>query len=114
MEARDWAGVAACLVENLAIDWPHSGERICGRASYIEIMRNYPDGWSATLGRVVGNDEDMASEVRVEHDGEVYHAPSFNRVRDSVIVSGTEYWVRGGSFDPPAWRAEWVEKDAKE
>jgi ketosteroid isomerase-like protein len=114
MEARDWPGVAACLAEDLAIDWPHSGERIRGRDSYVEIMRNYPEGWSARVDRVIDSGDEVAAEIRVEHDGGVFHAPSFYQVRDGVIVGGTEYWIRAGWFDPPEWRAQWVERPAKE
>ncbi|HSK16863.1 MAG TPA: nuclear transport factor 2 family protein, partial [Gaiellaceae bacterium] len=69
MEARDWDAVAALLHEDVIVDWPATGERMRGRDDYLAVQRNFPEGWRIEVLRVVDGGEEVASEVRVEHEG---------------------------------------------
>ncbi|MER7758657.1 nuclear transport factor 2 family protein [Streptomyces sp. NPDC097619] len=105
IQARDWAGVAELLAEDAVVDWPVTGERITGRENYVAVNREYPEGWSIRVLRIVAEGDRVASEVEVPHEGiGVFRAASFWTVREGRIVRGTEYWTGVGSESRPAWR----------
>jgi ketosteroid isomerase-like protein len=60
--------------------------------------------------RIVDAGDQVASEVRVDHEGERFYAASFFEVADGRIVSAVEYWSNGEADEPPAWRAPWTER----
>ena len=110
-QARDWDAAAELLAQDVVVDWPQTRERIRGRDRVIAVNRNYPEGWTIRVLRVVQDGEVAVSEVAVDHvDHGTFHAASFFEVTDGRIMCGTEYWVDPPSGDPPAWRAEWVER----
>jgi ketosteroid isomerase-like protein len=93
------------------VEWPVSGERIVGREDYLAINREYPEGWTIRLLRVLAEGEVVVSEVEVPHDGMgVHRAVSFWTVRDGRIVDGREYWTALGSDPSPEWRARYVQR----
>jgi ketosteroid isomerase-like protein len=110
-EARDWDAAAELLAEHVVVEWPQTRERMRGRANVIAVNRNYPEGWTIRVLRVLQDGDVAVSEVAVDHvDHGTFHAASFFEVRDGQIVRGIEYWVDPPTGDPPAWRAEWVER----
>ncbi|MGA5495262.1 nuclear transport factor 2 family protein [Streptomyces cinereoruber] len=110
MQARDWDGLAALLTEDAVVEWPVSGERITGRDDYVAVNREYPEGWSVRVLRIVAGDGEAVSEVEVPHEGVgTFRAVSFWTVRDGRIVRGTEYWTSPGADPRPAWRAAYTE-----
>ncbi len=110
-QARDWDAAAELLAEDVVVDWPQTRERIHGRDRVITVNRNYPEGWTIRVLRIVQDGDVAVSEVAVDHvDLGTFHAASFFEVVDGRIARGTEYWVDPPSGDPPAWRAAWVER----
>ncbi len=109
IEARDWPGVGALLREDVVIDWPHSGERIRGRESYVAMQRDYPGIWHVAVPSVCAGAEKVAAEVRVDNEGEVCFATGFYDVREGLVVRGTEYWTTARSQAPVPWRAHLTE-----
>ncbi|MEU6877842.1 nuclear transport factor 2 family protein [Streptomyces sp. NPDC046712] len=111
MQARDWAGLAALLADDLVVEWPVSGERIVGRENYVRVNAEYPEGWSIRVLRVVAQGEDVVSEVEVPHDTMgVHRVASFWTVRNGTITGGREYWTEVGSDPSPEWRAAYVQR----
>jgi ketosteroid isomerase-like protein len=111
IEARDWGGVGELVAEDCVIDWPETSERIRGRHNFVELNRNYPEGWSIDLLSVVAEGGSAVSEVRVPHpEIGLHYVASFFDVEDGRIVAGREYWVRVTDEEPPAWRAQWTER----
>ena len=110
-QARDWDAAADLLAEDAVFDWPQTRERLRGRDNVIAVNRNYPEGWTIRVLRVLEHGDTAVSEVAVDHvDHGTFHAASFYEVRDGRIVRATEYWVDPPTEDPPAWRAQWVER----
>ncbi|MER7777112.1 nuclear transport factor 2 family protein [Streptomyces sp. NPDC096191] len=111
MQARDWVGLGALLADDLVVEWPVSAERIVGRADFVAVNAEYPEGWSIHVMRVVadGDGETVVSEVEVPHDTMgVHRVVSLWTVRDGRITGGREYWTELGSDPSPQWRAEFV------
>ncbi|MFC7963314.1 nuclear transport factor 2 family protein [Streptomyces cinereoruber] len=110
MQARDRDGLAALLAEDAVVEWPVSGERITGRDDYVAVNREYPEGWSVRVLRIVAGDGEAVSGVEVPHEGVgTFRAVSFWTVRDGRIVRGTEYWTSPGADPRPAWRAAYTD-----
>ncbi|MEU6298549.1 nuclear transport factor 2 family protein [Streptomyces erythrochromogenes] len=110
IQARDWDGVAALVAEDAVVEWPVSGERIVGGKNYVAVNREYPEGWSIRVLRIVAAGDEVVSEVEVPHEGVgVFRAASFWTVRDGRIVRGTEYWTTNGADPRPQWRVPFVE-----
>ncbi len=111
IQARDWTGVADLVAENAVIEWPVSSERIRGRANYVAVNREYPEGWSIHVLRIVAEGDQVVSEVEVPHaDLGTFRVASFWTVTDGRIVRGTEYWTDLGADSGPDWRAPFVER----
>lgn len=108
---RDWAGVGVLFADGAVIEWPVSGERIVGRANFVAVNSEYPEGWSIRVLRLVAQGEEVVSEVEVPHAGlGVFRAASFWTVRDGEITHAREYWTSVGADPSPLWRARYVER----
>ena len=109
-QARDWDGFGELVGKDAVIEWPVSSERIVGRANYVAVNREYPEGWEIAILRVVGSGEQVASEVEVRHSSMgTFRAASFWTVADGQITAATEYWTSLGSEEGRADRAAYVE-----
>ena len=111
-------------------EWPQSGERVRGIANSRAIMDNWPGGlpealkirlvgsedrWVLTPGltiqRVVGNGDFWWFDGTASYpDGSSWFAAGLLQLRDARILKET--WYFGPPLDPPAWRAQWVERMA--
>ncbi|MEU5824479.1 MULTISPECIES: nuclear transport factor 2 family protein [Streptomyces] len=110
IQDRDWAGVAELIAEDAVVEWPVSLERIVGRDDFVAVNREYPEGWSIRVLKVVAQGDEVVSEVEVPHDGlGLFRAASFWTVRDGQVVRGTEYWTSVGADPRPEWRTGFVE-----
>jgi ketosteroid isomerase-like protein len=110
IQARDWPGAAELVADGAVIDWPVSSERIVGQANFIALNREYPEGWSIRVLRIVADGDQVVSEVEVPHQNHgVFRVASFWTVADGQIIRGTEYWTSLGADASPAWRAQYVE-----
>src|SRR5258708_31325505 len=106
IQDRDWIGVGELDDEHAVIDWPASRERIAGRDNFVPVNREYPEGWSIHVLRIVADDDQVVSEVEVPHAGlGIFRVASFWTVIDNRIVRGTEYWTTVGADEAPQWRA---------
>jgi len=107
MQARDWDGVRALLEPGAVVEWPATGERFDGADAVVAVNREYPEGWSIHVVRVVAGPDGttVVSEVEVPQEGVgTFAVASFWHVRGGRIASGREYWVQCGGEEPPTWR----------
>lgn len=129
LAANDFDAQDALLHDDYVGRYPQSGEIIRGRVNRRQIMENYPGtrrGITASSDRIVGSDDefvtgpswnvvhlsgsgdDMSLMGRITYpNGETWHTALFLRMREGRIWREVAYF--GPPFDPPAWRASWVE-----
>jgi hypothetical protein len=108
-------------------DFPQSGERFRGWDNWRAQAENYPGGlpnptdakvvgstdrWvttpTFTLLRIVGSGDVYTFFARALYsDGVTWHAASLVELREGSVAKVT--WIFGAPFDPPEWRAQWVE-----
>lgn len=110
--------------------YPQSGERVVGKENLRAIRTNYPGAAEGPLGgefaAMVGTDDAwvMGPSFNITHitgsgdsfaiagtvtypDGKAWHVVQLVRVKDGKIWRLTSYFAP--PFEPPAWRAPWVE-----
>ena len=109
--------------------WPQSGELVRGSDNNRKIMDSYPGGapqllpegrltgsedrWVVSpLGapyRVAGEGEQWFGEWKMRYpDGRVWYTIILIELRDGKVLRETQFWAE--PFDPPGWRAAWVER----
>jgi ketosteroid isomerase-like protein len=110
IEARDWDGMRALLAEDVVFDWRHSLERFRGRENVVGMNRAYPEGWRIEVLQVLSCGDRVVSEVRVPFlDEAVFFVASIFEVRDGLIGSAVEYWIKAGHEAAPDWRRPFTE-----
>jgi len=125
---RDLDLQAQVCSPNLVVEYPQSNERIRGWANARAVAENYPGGLPETTAtRLVGGEDKWVvgpsfTLLRIEGTGDVYtlfgkakypdgmtwHAMGIIEIRTGKVAKET--WVFGAPFDPPGWRAPWVEQ----
>jgi ketosteroid isomerase-like protein len=90
------------------MEMPQSGERIRGREAMRAFQEAYPNPPTIQPRRVVGSGDVWVIEARSDYgEGGVFHVVMIVEFRDGRIWRDTRYYAE--PFDPPAWRARWVE-----
>ena len=109
-------------------DWPQSGERIRGHATYRTIHENYPGGlpeykpaqlsgtpdqWAVsplfTLVHLSGAGSTFTAEGALKYpDGSTYKVVAVLELSDGRVKRQRTYFAP--DTDAPAWRAQWVER----
>jgi limonene-1,2-epoxide hydrolase len=110
MQTNNFRAAAEFLHDDYLLEWPQSGEQIRGRSSFVAINEHYPahGRWEFTIRRLVAEGNEVVSEVSVTDSVIQARAITFSTVQDGKIFRQTEFWP--DPFDPPVWRAQWVEK----
>jgi hypothetical protein len=90
------------------MEMPQSGERIRGRDKMRAFQEAYPNPPTITPRRVAGSGDVWVIEGRSDYgDGQIFHVAMIVEFRDGKIWRDTRYYAE--PFEPPAWRAQWVE-----
>jgi limonene-1,2-epoxide hydrolase len=110
MQTNDFRAAAELLDDTYLLEWPQSGERVCGRANFIAVNEHYPAAgrWRFTVHRLVAEGAEVVSDVTVTDGAITGRAITFSTVQDGKIVRQVEYWP--DPFEAADWRAQWVER----
>jgi SnoaL-like domain len=112
---RHWAASAAgdqdveheIYHDVVVVDYPQSGERICGRRNLQALRSHHPARLDFTIGRILGGGDLWITEYVIDYDGKPAFTVSIMEFRDGKVVHETQYFA--DPFDPPAWRSQWAE-----
>ena len=99
--------VGRIYAEDAILDFPQGGERIRGRANIVAFRSVYPAKVGIVPRRITGSDDLWVIEGTIRYDGDPHPLVSIWEFRDGKLVHETSYIT--DPWDPPAWRAEWVE-----
>ena len=114
---QHWAASAAGDLErehdiyddHVVVDYPQSREHIVSRQN-IQALRGHhpskPAGY--TIRRIIGNGDLWITEYVIIYDGRPVPTISIMEFRDGKVIHETQYFAE--PFEPPAWRARWVER----
>jgi hypothetical protein len=104
---RDMEPFDAFYQDDVVIDWPQSGEVIRGKQKISELRLALPTPPRVSLRRIVGSGDLWAIEMVFDYDGELFYTVVIHEYQDGLVARETAYWA--APFEPPAWRAQWVE-----
>jgi hypothetical protein len=95
--------------DDFVMEMPQSGERISGRDTMRAFQEAYPNPPKAKLRRIVGSGDLFVMEAFSDYGGDdTYNVVMVVEFKDGKIRRETRYYAK--PFEPPEWRAQWVEK----
>ena len=106
-DANDFEEEHQIYREDAVLDYPQSGERISGRQKIQLSRAAQPNRKRFTVRRIIGAGDLWVTEYVLTYDGQPSYTVSIMEFRDGKVARETQYFA--DPFEPPAWRAQWVE-----
>jgi hypothetical protein len=95
--------------DDAIVEYPQSGERIRGRHNVQALRSQHPARPSGfVVRRIVGGGDLWITEYVITYDGRRFNTVSIMEFQAGKVVRETQYFAE--PFEPPAWRARWVER----
>ncbi len=107
-DAGDFKAEHEIYREDAVLDYPQSGERICGRHNIQESRFVQPNKKRFTVRRTVGSGDLWITEFDLSYDGKPTCAVSIMEFREGLVAHETQYFAN--RFDPSPSRAHLVER----
>ena len=104
---RDEVRASEIYAEDAVLEFPQGGERIRGRSQILAFRSAYPASLDFDIRRTIGSGDLWVNEYTIRYDGRPSHVVGIMEFRDGLVVRETVYV--GDPWEPPAWRAKWVE-----
>jgi hypothetical protein len=104
---RDQEAAHEIYHEDCVVEWPQSGERVRGKADLQALRTAYPAQLEFHVRRILGGGDLWITEYSISYDGDPVHVVSIMEFRDGLVARETHHF--GDPFEPPGWRARWVE-----
>jgi len=95
--------------DDAVCDYPQSGERILGRHN-LQALRSHHPGKPAgfQIRRLFGSGALWITGYTIVYLGRPSYTVSIMEFKNGKVVHETQYFA--DPFDPPSWRAQWVEQ----
>jgi hypothetical protein len=90
------------------LEYPQSGERICGRHKIQSSRAAQPNRKRFTVRRIIGAGDLWVTEYVLTYDGRPSYTVSIMEFLDGKVARETQYF--GDPFEPGPSRAQWVER----
>jgi SnoaL-like protein len=103
----DIAAASEIYADDAVVEWPQGGERVRGKANIIGFRSAYPARMRFDVHRITGCHDLWVNEYTIHYDDEPVMAVGIMELRDGKVVRERIYF--GEPWEPPAWRARWVE-----
>lgn len=94
--------------DDVVLEWPQGGERIRGKANIIAFRSTYPVRQEFEVHRIIGCHNLWVNEYTIRYDDRPMRVVGIMEFRDDKVVRERIYF--GEPWEPPAWRAQWVER----
>ncbi|HEX2086310.1 MAG TPA: nuclear transport factor 2 family protein [Solirubrobacteraceae bacterium] len=101
------ARASEIYADDAVVEWPQGGERLRGKANIIGFRSTYPARQRFELHRTTGRDDLWVNEYTIHYDDRPVMVVGIMEFRDGKVARERIYF--GERWEPPAWRAEWVE-----
>ena len=104
----DFVRSSEIYADDAVLEFPQGGERIRGKANIIAFRSAYPARIGIDMQRTIGRDDLWVNEYTIKYDDDnALHVVGIMEFRDDKVVRERIYF--GEPWEPPAWRAQWVE-----
>ena len=90
------------------LEFPQGGERIRGKANIIAMRSAYPARLDFQMHRTIGRQDLWVNEYTIRYNEKPVNVVGIMEFRDGKVVRERIYF--GEPWQPPAWRAQWVER----
>ena len=107
-DASDFEAEHEIYHDDAVLEYPQSGERICGRHNIQASRIAQPNKKRFMVRRVLGAADLWVTELILTYDGLPSYTVSIMEFRDRKVARETQYF--GDPFEPGASRAQWVER----
>ena len=104
---RDEEKTSEIYTDDAVLEFPQGGERIRGKANILAFRSSYPASLDFEMRRTIGREDLWVNEYVIRYDGKPSHAVGIMEFRGDKVFRETLYV--GDPWEPPAWRAQWVE-----
>ena len=104
---KDESVTSAIYADDAVLEFPQGRERIRGKANIQAFREAYPASLGFEMGRTIGSGSLWVNEYVIRYDGKPAYAVGIMEFRDDKVIRETLYV--GDPWDPPEWRAQWVE-----
>jgi hypothetical protein len=94
--------------EDAVLEWPQGNERIRGRINIIGFRSAYPTRMDFQLLRTVGHQDLWVNEYIIRYDDRPVNVVGIMEFSNGEVVRERIYFAE--PWEPPAWRARWVER----
>jgi hypothetical protein len=106
-DGRDLDDTHQMYHDNAVLEFPQSGERFVGKASFLTWRKQYPANVTYRIRRITGHDDLWFLELLISYNG---GPPMFGvgmvQFRGDKIARETIYAMEG--FEAAAFRSEWA------
>ena len=102
------ARASEIYADDAVLEWPQGGERIRGKANIIGFRSTYPSRQEFELHRTVGCHDLWVNEYTIRYDDKPVMVVGIMEFRGGKVIRERIYF--GEPWEPPAWRAKWVER----
>jgi hypothetical protein len=103
----DIARASDMYADDAVVEWPQGGERVRGKADIIAFRSTYPARQRFEVHRITGRRDLWVTEYTIHYDDQPVMAVGIIELSDGKVVRERIYF--GERWEPPAWRARWVE-----
>ena len=94
--------------EDAVLEFPQGRERIRGRADIIAFRSAYPARVTFDLHRIIGRQDLWVNEYVIRYnDDQPLNVVGIMEFSNGTVIRERIYF--GAPWEPPAWRAQWVE-----
>jgi len=107
-DANDFEGEHQIYREDAVLDYPQSGERICGRQKIKASRAAQPNQKRFSVRRIVGTGDLWVTEYVLTYDGRPTYTVSIMEFLEGKVARETQYF--SDPFEPGPSRAQWVER----
>jgi hypothetical protein len=104
----DIARASEIYADDAVLEWPQGGERVRGKANIIAFRSTYPARQQFEVRRITGCDDLWLNEYTIHYDDRPMMVVGIMEFRDGKVLRERIYF--GDPWEPPAWRAQWVER----
>ena len=106
--ADDIDRASEIYADDAVLEWPQGGERIRGKANITAFRAAYPAKQEFQLHRTLGSQDLWVNEYTIRYDDHPVMVVGIMEFHDGKVVRERIYFCE--PWQPPAWRAQWVER----
>jgi len=90
------------------VEYTQSRKRVCGQYNMSALCGHHASQLGFSIRSVLGSCDLWVTEYVISYDERPVYTGSIMEFRDGKVARETQSFA--GLFDPPPWRAEWVER----